>query len=131
MHLNYDHFANCLTSEAKVQEFLQKSFYIKLSERIDSKTDSHEDHSIRIESFLCNLMTSLLSGLPRRFYGKIKVRVAPEKMVKRLARLNNPDFRLEFLSLIHDIDSLEQAQFCFYQVKSLSCGLALSKEIVG
>ena len=32
--LNYHHFATYLTSEAKIQDFLQNSFYIKLSERI-------------------------------------------------------------------------------------------------
>ena len=35
LRLNYNHFATYLTSEAKVNEFLLKSFYIKLSERIN------------------------------------------------------------------------------------------------
>ena len=110
LRLNCGHFATYLTSEAKVKEFLQNSFYIKLSERINMRTDTDEVIS---DVSISNLETYLLSGLPRRFYGKIKVRDAFEKMVENLAGLSNPDFRLEFLEAVCEINSLEQAQFCF------------------
>ena len=69
LRFDYDHFETYLTSEAMVQEFLQKSFYIKLSERINMWVNQNSN---------CNLEKNLLSGLPRRFYGKIKVHEAPE-----------------------------------------------------
>ena len=69
LRFDYDHFETYLTSKAMVHEFLQKSFYIKLSERIDMWVNQNSN---------CNLERNLLSGLPRRFYGEIKVHEASE-----------------------------------------------------